>query len=149
LQKTTIVDVVYYILSKKEMNSKKIQTMCYYVQGWYVANYGKFLFKEDFEAWAHGAICPALYLKFREYETAEIYVSEENAKNVELTKKQKQFIDLVIKKYRYYTANELVEYIQKEEPWINARKGLGNREYSKRIISKNSIKEYFDKRMKE
>jgi uncharacterized phage-associated protein len=39
----------------------KLQKLCYYAQGWWLAWTGAPLFPEDSQAWASGPICPTLY----------------------------------------------------------------------------------------
>ena len=53
--------VAQYFLSKESMSHKKLQKLCYYAQAWYLANYGKPLMPNRFEAWVHGPVSPDLY----------------------------------------------------------------------------------------
>ena len=45
----------------------KLQKILYYAQGYYLAKENRPLFKEDFEAWAHGPANPGIYDKYKDY----------------------------------------------------------------------------------
>lgn len=61
----SIYDVANFFLSKEAMTHKKLQKLCYFAQAWYLANYGKPLVPNRFEAWVHGPVSPDLYSKYR------------------------------------------------------------------------------------
>lgn len=61
-----IEDVALYILqllsqNESEVSAMKLQKICFYVQGWYIAKKGRPLFKHDFQAWRYGPVSPTLY----------------------------------------------------------------------------------------
>jgi len=57
-----VFDVAEYVLSQLgETSTMKLQKLVYYCQAWSLAWDGVPLFKEDFEAWMNGPVCPELY----------------------------------------------------------------------------------------
>lgn len=112
MKNTTIVDVAYYILGKKPMKRRELQAICFYAQGWYVANHNEFLFDEDFEAWVTGMISPILHEKFKQYGYHKMYIDEERKHS--LTDKQRKIIDMTIEKYGVFSEDSL-ETIMKSE----------------------------------
>ena len=55
--------VAQYFLWKSSMSHKKLEKMCYYAQAWYLANHGRPLMPNRFEAWVHGPVSPDLYFQ--------------------------------------------------------------------------------------
>lgn len=49
------------------ISNLKLQKLVYYAQAWYLGIYGTSLFEEDFEAWVHGPVIPALYREYKEF----------------------------------------------------------------------------------
>ena len=52
-------------LAISEMTNKKLQKLCYYAKAWYLAIYDQNLVEEQFHAWVHGAVQPALYFQYK------------------------------------------------------------------------------------
>ena len=61
-----IYDVAKYFLHIDTMTHKKLQKLCYFAQAWYLANYGRPLVANRFEAWVHGPVSPDLYSRYRD-----------------------------------------------------------------------------------
>ena len=45
----------------------KLQKLVYYAQAWHLALRDVPLFEEDFEAWVHGPVIPALYQEYKKF----------------------------------------------------------------------------------
>lgn len=66
---TSVFDVAEYILEKHaqanperpRMSAVKLQILVYYCQAWHLVRDCGQLFPEEFQAWANGPVCPALY----------------------------------------------------------------------------------------
>lgn len=62
----------------------------------------------------------------------------------ELTDQEKEVIDLVVDTFGMYSGTALERITHKEKPWKDAREGYLPTEPSYVVISKTSIKEYFE-----
>jgi uncharacterized phage-associated protein len=53
---------------QESLSPMKLQKLCYYAQGLYMATHnGALLFEEDFEAWTFGPVVRSLYHEFKHY----------------------------------------------------------------------------------
>ena len=145
----SIVDVARYILLRESnsLNSKRLQELCYYTQAWYLVWNDQPLFKEDFEAWHDGPICPQLYSTTKEIVNLDELEKEYKEKGfcfVDLTEEQIQNIDEILDCYRELNNEDLMRRIIHERPWQEARSDLIespiNGHY---IISKSSMEDYY------
>ncbi len=141
----SIYEVANFFLSKESMSHKKLQKMCYYAQAWYLANYGKPLVPNRFEAWVHGPVSPDLYSFYRnwgweripmrsvavEFEDPNVYV----------------FLEQVYNTYGNYDADDLERITHGEFPWKKAREGCSLGAYSRKPISLNDMRDYYGERI--
>ena len=67
MYKYGVIDIANWFLSKEPMVHRKLQKLCYYAQAWHLAFTDKKLFANDFEAWAHGPVCRALWSELKDY----------------------------------------------------------------------------------
>ena len=56
--------ILYILYMYDEISVKALQKTLYYIQGFYYAFYGKYLFSENCEAWVHGPVFKETYEKF-------------------------------------------------------------------------------------
>lgn len=126
------------------MTNKKLQKLCYYAKGWYLALYDTNLISEQFQAWVHGAVQPALYQKYKEYGFSEIPKLLENSG---IPEEFISFAQEIYSSYGHLTGDELERLNHQEEPWLNARKDCQPWENSTTIISEDDMKIYFRKMM--
>lgn len=139
----TVFDVAKYILEKTgEITVMKLQKLTFYAKAWGLVWDEAEMFPEEFEAWAGGAVSPALYNRHRGMfkVTSELF---SDANTAALSEKQRETIDNVIGFYGKYTAQQLSDINHQESPWIDARVGLRPTERSNNIISTASIAEYY------
>ncbi|MDE5588224.1 MAG: DUF4065 domain-containing protein [Acetatifactor sp.] len=141
----SIYTVAKYFLFKEAMTHKKLQKLCYFAQAWYLANYGKALVPNRFEAWVHGPVCPDLYSKYRSWgwETIPNELEPPKFKNEDVP----DFLDEVFMVYGDYDADTLENITHKEEPWTNARKNCSPSMYCRNPISKKDMKVYYGERI--
>ena len=132
-------DVAKAFLSISKMSPKKLQKLCYYAQGWYLALFGESLFDEDFQAWIHGPVIPELYDEYKEYGWRDIPQIDFCTVPEDVV----SFVKEVYDSYGYLTGDQLERLSHSEAPWKNARKGKKPWEASTEIITKDSMKEYF------
>ena len=120
----TVLDVAKYILVQSgSITAMKLQKLVYYSQAWTLVWDEEPLFSERIEAWANGAVIPALYSAHR----GQFLVSVESFPdgNIEaLNTHQKENIDKVLGYYGKYTAQQLSDINHQETPWITTRDGL-------------------------
>jgi uncharacterized phage-associated protein len=99
------------------------------------------LFPERIEAWANGAVVPALYNAHRRMFKVNAATFDKGRAN-SLTRDQKANIDKVLKVYGKYTAQQLSDINHQEPPWIDARGGLPPMANSNNEITQGAIFEY-------
>lgn len=140
--KATVFDVAKYVLSKTgSITAMKLQKLVYYAQVWSLVWDEKPLFSEQFEAWAHGPVIPALY-------QAHKGLFKVSAKNISgkisaLTANQKDTIDRVLAVYGKLTAQQLIDLTHWEAPWRNARGNMPAGTPCQNEISQTDIFEYY------
>lgn len=137
-----VKDVAAYILERKgRMSAWKLQKLCYYAQAWTLAWDNVPLFDEEFEAWANGPVCPALFSLHRGayMVTPEMIGGQSN----QLTDEQKENINIVLDAYGDKEAYWLREQTHSEQPWQQARGDYPPGAICREVISKDSMGEYY------
>lgn len=150
-------DLVNYVAYKLGTYSHfKIQKSIYYLQAYHLAQFGTPLIEEDFEAWVHGPVIRKLWKEFRSkgiaaYEDLKYSGTATDAKKIKkmVSSEQLAYIDEMIGELKKVTALQLEAMTHEETPWKKARVGLKHSEAGRNVISKNSIKLYFVKKLQE
>ncbi len=119
----------------------KLQKILYYAQGYYLANYDKPLFKEDFQAWAHGPANEGIYDKYKSCKYNTIPMPKEDLPLMD--DELNDFLNDIWQTFGIYDGKYLEEQTHKESPWIEARKGYAPGEKCHEIITKESMKRFF------
>lgn len=127
------------------ISNLKLQKLVYYAQAWHLALYNQCLFGEDFEAWIHGPVIPALYQEYKSFGWQPI-LKEVSPK---LPENSVQFLDEVAKVYFPCDGYELEEMTHIEKPWNLARGNLPMDAPSNTIIKKEWMEEYYRTRVEE
>ena len=139
--------IAYIFDTLEEVTPLMLQKLLYYIQGIYSALFGEPIFVEDCRAWVHGPVYTEVYDLFREFKYNPIddarFAILEGSRE-ELTENECKVIDLVLNTFGMYGGKILERITHKEEPWINARKGYGDDIPSSEILTKDSIKQYFE-----
>ena len=139
--------IAYIFDTLEEVTPLMLQKLLYYIQGIYSALFGEPIFAEDCRAWVHGPVYTEVYDLFREFKYNPIddarFAILEGSRE-ELTENECKVIDLVLNTFGMYGGKILERITHKEEPWINARKGYGDDIPSSEILTKDSIKQYFE-----
>ncbi len=137
----TVHDVAAYILQKKgEMTAMKLQKLVYYSQAWALVWDEEPLFRERIEAWANGPVVPALYSEHRGLFKVASWQKGDSAN---LTPSQRETVDAVLKYYGHRSSQWLSDLTHREDPWVEARQGLGPGERGSEVISHASMAEYY------
>ena len=138
-----IDDVINYLLFRcEDITPLALQKALYYIQGFYYAFMDDFLFAEDCEAWVHGPVYRQIYNRFSDYRFDPIESRTEFDFSV-FTDSEKAIIDSVIYNLCCYSGKILELFTHSEMPWLKARGNLPADAHSDRIISKESIGDYF------
>ncbi|OFV69200.1 type II TA system antitoxin MqsA family protein [Acetobacterium wieringae] len=139
----TLELVVDYVLSQcQDITNLSLQKSLYYIQGFYYAFFGSFLFEEDCEAWVHGPVYRDIYKRFSGYCYNPIdTVAEPDISNMPV--EEKVLLDSVIKHLCCYSGKTLESFTHVETPWISTRGNLPAEVSTDRIIPKQIIGDYF------
>lgn len=105
-----------------DISNLKLQKLLYYAQGHYLARFGRPLFSDEIQAWAHGPVIPDLYHSFKGYgrgpiDSAQVVrrgFSWDDYKDVE------QFLMDIWDRYGSLAAWTLREKTHRESPWRDA-----------------------------
>lgn len=142
--KSKIEIVIKYVLNQcEDITPLALQKALYYIQGFYCAFYGTFLFQDDCQAWVHGPVYKDIYLRYKNYRFDPISKSENFDVSV-FSSGEKAICDSVIQNICCYSGKVLERFTHNETPWLAARGNLPVVIPSDRIIEKSLIKEYFD-----
>lgn len=124
----------------------KLQKLVYYAQAWHLANFETAIFDSDFQAWVHGPVLYELYKELGGAYPGDVVTTKstlEEAKkaigNGELT----DFLEEVCRAYMRFGGYELELMTHQEAPWKDARHGMGPREESSNVITKEAIERYY------
>ncbi|OUC52516.1 hypothetical protein B7939_00920 [Eggerthia catenaformis] len=151
VSKAKITDIADWFILKSKMSNKRVQKLCYYAEAWCQVLYGQSITEDaEFQAWVHGPVNSVLYEKFRDYGWREFKITnpEETKKRLDkiLCKEQIEVLESVWETYGEYGADELEELTHKEKPWLEKRAGLGIFESGDRVISKETMRQYYSER---
>lgn len=143
IRKVSVFDVAKYIIEKTgTITTMKLQKLVYYSQAWSLVWDGEPLFPDDFQAWANGPVCPAL---FNSHRGSFIIGASKLSKGDSslLNKDQKETIEGVLQVYGDKDGHWLSLLTHKERPWRDARKDVSDGEYCTDIITKESMQDYY------
>jgi len=144
-----LLEVISYIFKiTSDITDLALQKILYYIQGIYVVLHGVWIFEENFEAWVHGPVFDSVYDMFKVFgytpiDDSRFAILKNRGNN--LSETEKKVIDLVVNTFGMYSGKTLESLTHKEDPWLIAREGYLDNEPSKEVISKSSIREYFEK----
>lgn len=136
----SIFEVARFFLSLESMTHLKLQKLCYYAQAWHLALFGRPLVEEEFQAWLHGPVAPALYVRYKEWGNYEI-LRYDGDLNIPI--EERSFLFSIFRLYGMLTGKQLEERTHQEAPWKNARKGVSEGSYCQRPISQDDMREFY------
>lgn len=139
-----VFDVVKHILQKTgRISTMKLQKLCYYAQAWSLVWDDEELFPEEFEAWANGPVCRALFNFHKGKFAIGANDIPETLCGGSLTASQIETIDSVLEYYGDRDAQWLISLTHLESPWKNARAGVAPGMPCDACITKESMSEYY------
>jgi uncharacterized phage-associated protein len=128
------LDVAWYFVQKGNGDSSitqlKLQKLCYYAQGFYLAKYGVPLFFEAIEAWDYGPVVSELR-ELHSHRGADKISPNEDAFGVLISDTTIiSILDEVWVQFGHHKAGKLVDMTHAESPWIEAYTGGRNTKIS-------------------
>lgn len=164
-QNANILDVAHLVVlaaSQKGIGVTplKLQKLLYYLQAWNLVYFGTPVFLEEPEAWVNGPVYRKVYDHYRDYQMFEFiriapeekqHLDEcvaEKMKVVGLEPNQQELFDEILSKYGKMASADLGLRTHNEDPWKDAREGLGIFDYSNNIITHKSMANYYSSLVK-
>ena len=141
----TVFDVANYFLFLVDPDTEdcvtnlKLQKLCYYAQGLWLAQRNIRMFDNDLEAWLHGPVVRDLYVELKQNGNNPVPypIGEKCISLKKFSEEERQILDNVHLDYGQYSAWMLRNMTHEETPWVKANNGKC------KIISDNDMKEYF------
>jgi len=153
LQTLDSIFLAEYIAQKTgSMSHLKLQKLLFYVEAYHLAYFGESIINDEFEAWVHGPVSRKVYNALKDFSIlhAEIQYTKGNDEYTpmeiisnKITKDQLMLIGDVLDSLGDKSALELENFTHSELPWIEARNGLHSADKSTRLISKETMKNYY------
>lgn len=144
---SNVYSIASYILTKLKKEEKittiKLQKLCYYCQAWSLVWNSKPLFNEDFRAWANGPVCIELFNLHKNVFEIDKNFNFKNKEIFKLSSIEKKTVDSVLKSYGNKDGFFLMQLTHVEEPWIKARGKTEPGASCNKIISKDSMQQYY------
>ena len=135
--------VVEYLISQcQDITHLSLQKALYYVQGFYYAFFGNFLFVEDCEAWVHGPVYRDIYKRYSGYCYDQIDRLEEPDVS-SMPAEEKAMLDSIARHICCYSGKTLEAFTHVETPWMSTRGDLPTQASTNKVIPKQIIGEYF------
>lgn len=155
-----IIEVSKYFIKKSQdeatkdpsrrLDALKLQKLLYYAKAWnLVLNKGHKLFPDEFQAWVHGPANPKVWHFFQGFDFSIKHPEIEKERFGQITKKERNVLDIVWKSYGKFDGKYLEMLTHAEDPWLNARSGLNQKDISQNIISDESMQSYYEQRFTE
>ncbi|WP_317643179.1 Panacea domain-containing protein [Bombiscardovia apis] len=120
-----------------DLTNLKVQKLLYYAQGHYLARYGKPLFSEPIQAWAHGPVVPEVY---REMKYSSDDLAPDSDYNWSLIDEDTaSFLAGIWDTYGQYSAWKLRNMSHDTAPW----KDRFNPDQKSTVIPNEAIRQYF------
>ncbi|MBT9096406.1 SocA family protein [Methylovulum psychrotolerans] len=140
----TVHNVAGYFLHKacedeESLTNLKLQKLTYYAQAFHLAIFGTPLFKEEFEAWMHGPVCPELYRAYKSNGSAPIPPNGSFDDGI-FSEDQIQLLDEVNSVYGQFSAWKLRNISHEDAPWQEKEDTGG-------IIEKSKMMEFYKSRL--
>ena len=86
----------------------------------------------------------ALYQEYKDYGWRSI---QEEFELPEIEPEKLESIEQIVEAYGRYDGAALVTMTHREDPWLEARKGLSETEGSNALISKDSMKSFLERKL--
>ena len=133
-----------------DTTNMSLQKILYFLNGFSKKFLKYNLFNDLAQPWIHGPVYPEIYDALSYYFNNKIDVDEIlKDKEIDLSEEEIKYINNVSKFFSCYSGSKLRDMSHLTDPWLNARKGLSEKEPSNRIIDNKDIENYFSKVIKD
>ena len=133
----------------------KLQKLLYYLQAWNLVFFNTPVFQDKPEAWVNGPVYRKVYDHYKDYQMFDfIKVAPEEKQRLDecvadivrtigFEASQQELFDEILSSYGKMSSAELGLRTHNENPWKDARKGLGIFDYSNNVITHKSMAQYY------
>lgn len=133
--------------SGDSINLFKLQKMVYYAQAWHLALHEEPLFDDEFEAWVHGPVSPALHRRFRHFASDPIGLESITTDTTKLDLALRDLLDEVWTVYGKYSTPYLEKMSHDESPWQDVRVELAPDIRGNCVITQEAMRKFFSQRI--
>jgi uncharacterized phage-associated protein len=140
-----IILIVHRQLFDESPSPMKLQKLCYYAQGYALAE-GAELFMDDFQAWQHGPVVPALYQQYKELKWKPITAEFEPPK---VEPEVVEHLESIVAAYGRYDGAALSTMTHREKPWALARGEIPETANCEATITKDSMGSFFARKLRD
>lgn len=114
----------YFLLLPDEdagdsISNMKLQKLCYYAQGFWLALHGEPLFDDPIEAWQHGPVIPDLWREYRQHGAFGI-PRPADVEPTEYDDEVRGVLEEIFEVYGQFSAWKLRNLTHDEAPWVEA-----------------------------
>ncbi len=136
-----VLDVAAYVLKLQGgMTTWKLQKLVYYCQAWSIVWDDDQIFPEEIRAWANGPVVRELYDEHKgQFRIGTLRKGDPD----KLSALQRETVEIVVDYYGRKSGQWLSDLTHMENPWKEARRGISDQIRGDRIISKESLGEYY------
>ena len=127
------------------MTPLKVQKLLYFAQAYYLANFEKPLFAEDFQAWAHGPVVPSIFQAYSEFRWEAIPPQEIDQ---EIDRDVAEYLEAVYQEFGKFSAKELERISHQHAPWLDVRGKLPPEARCTDVIKKSDIENFYAARIR-
>ncbi len=140
-----IYQIALYIIGNYEdTTNMALQKILYFVNGFSKKFLGKYLFDDVAQAWIHGPVYPEIYNSLAYFKKDALDSNQILANyEIDLNAKEKEYLDSIVPLFARYSGSCLRNMSHLTKPWIDAREGLAEDDYSDREIANKDIDAYF------
>jgi len=148
----TVADYFLALANEVEepLTNMKLNKLVYYAQAWHLAIFSTPLFTDEIEAWVHGPVVRSVYDLYRRFKWTPINIETQPSEKIrqQFGSDQQDILDDIVEIYFPDTAYALEQLTRSEDPWIFARVGLAPYEASTNVITWESMKTYYARKLK-
>ena len=119
-----------------------LEKLVYYVQAWHLADFGEPAFTDEIQAWKQGPVVRSLYDAHRGVYYVDAWPNGDIRR---LSKTLQQTVQWVVKNYGHLTAEKLSRMTHAEVPWIVAREGRADTDWSNAPIEQSVMRAYYSR----
>ncbi|MGY4567535.1 type II toxin-antitoxin system antitoxin SocA domain-containing protein [Bradyrhizobium sp. USDA 3256] len=133
------------------LNVLKLHKLLYYCQAWSLAFGRGLLFPSRFQAWVHGPVSREIYDRFVRnkalYSAVGLADVRAGFNPHTLPETERALINSILEVYAPLSGDQLEEMTHREDPWIEARRGVPPSARSETYINETTMQNYYAARL--